>query len=164
MALVLDPAPAPPMTADPATEPAAPAGDGGAATASARPVAIGADVARRYLTLHHLLAPPRSLPAGRDGILTVFERLGSLQFDPIEIAGRNHDLVLLARVAGYRREQTEALLYETRELYETYNKGLSIVPSAELPWYRITWDRARRRHDGDAFDEHAPLVEELVER
>ena len=35
-------------------------------------------------------------------------------------------------------------------LFETYNKGLSIVPTAELPWYRITWDRdadpARGRH------------------
>ena len=38
--------------------------------------------------------------------------LGSLQFDPLEVAGRNHDLVLLARIADYRRPMTEALLYE----------------------------------------------------
>jgi uncharacterized protein len=128
------------------------------------PLAISRDVARRYLVLHHLLAPPRSLPPGRDGILAVFERLGSIQFDPIEVAGRNHDLVLLARVAGYRREDTDRLLYETRELFETYNKGLSLVPTAELPWYRINWARARARHDGGSFDEHGPLVEELLTR
>ena len=128
------------------------------------PRPISAATARRYLAIHHFLAPPRALPPGDAGILAVFDRLGSIQFDPIDVAGRNHDLVLLARVADYRREQTDRLLYETRALYETYNKGLSIVPSAEMPWYRITWDRARRRHEGGTFDEHAPLVEELLTR
>ena len=131
---------------------------------TAWPREISRAVARRYLVLHHLLAPPRSLPPGDAGILAVMERLGSIQFDPIEIAGRNHDLVLLARVRDYRREQTDRLLYETRAFFETYNKGLSLVPTAELPWYRVNWDRARRRHDGGTFDEHAPLVEELLTR
>ena len=96
------------------------------------PRTIRPEAARRYLALHHFLAPPRALPAGRDGILAVFDRLGSIQFDPIEIAGRNHDLVLLSRVPGYRREMTDRLLYDERALYETYNKGLSIVPTADL--------------------------------
>jgi uncharacterized protein YcaQ len=96
--------------------------------------------------------------------MRVVDRLGSLQFDPLEVAGRNHDLVLLARVAGYRRSWTEDLLYRDRVLYETYNKMFSLVPTAELPWYRITWDRSSARHEGEAFDAHAPLVEELRER
>jgi uncharacterized protein YcaQ len=94
--------------------------------------------------------------------MTVVERLGSLQFDPLDIAGRNHDLVLHARIAGYRREWTDTLLYRDRRLFEAYNKGLSILPTAELPWHRLTWDRARLAHEGGAFDEHAPLVEELL--
>jgi uncharacterized protein YcaQ len=120
--------------------------------------------ARRYLVLHHLLAPPRSLPPGEDSVSCVFDQLGSLQFDPIDVAGRNHDLVLLARIAGYRREMTERLLYDQRSVYETYNKGLSLVPTAELPWYRLTWDEAHDEHRGGAFDDHAPLVEELLAR
>jgi uncharacterized protein len=125
---------------------------------------IGASVARRFLVLRHLLAPPRSLPAKRESVMTVVERLGSLQFDPLEVAGRNHDLVLLARIAGYRREWTDSLLYTDRVLYETYNKGLSIVPASELPYYRITWDLHHAEHRGRAFDEHAPLVAELLDR
>ena len=125
---------------------------------------VSREVARRFLVTRHLLAPPRSLPAEPASVLRVVDRLGSLQFDPIDVAGRNHDLTLLARIAGYRREWTDALLYGTRDLYETYNKQLSIVPTAELPWYRITWDRNRVAHDGGTFDEHAPLVEELLER
>jgi uncharacterized protein YcaQ len=128
------------------------------------PRPISATAARRFLAVRHHLWPPRGLPAGRDGVITVFERLGSIQFDPLEVAGRNHDLVLLSRVRDYRRSMTDALLYEERALFEAYNKGLSLLPVAELPWHRLTWDRARRAHEGGAFDEHAPLVEELLER
>ena len=39
---------------------------------------------------------------------------------------------------------------------------LSLVPTAELPWYRHTWDRNEIAHRGEAFDEHAPLVDELL--
>jgi uncharacterized protein YcaQ len=72
--------------------------------------------------------------------------------------------VLLARIAGYRREWLDHWLYGDRRLYETYNKSLSIVPIAELPLYRFIWDRMRRRHEASAFDDHAPLVEELLAR
>ena len=121
-------------------------------------------VARRFLAIRHFLAPPRSLPAEPASVMNVIERIASFQFDPLEVAGRNHDLVLLARIDGYRREWTDGLLYEERTLFEAYNKGLSILPSAELPYHRITWDRSRARHDRAAFVEHAPLVEELLER
>jgi uncharacterized protein YcaQ len=125
---------------------------------------VSAAAARRFMVLRHGLAPPRSLPPGPASVMAVVARLGSLQFDPLEVAGRNHDLVLLARIEGYRREWTDALLYQERALYETYNKGLSLVPTAELPYYRIAWDRSSQRHDAGSFDEHGPLVAELLER
>jgi uncharacterized protein YcaQ len=125
---------------------------------------IAAPVARRFLVLRHLLAPPRSLPPEPASVLAVVDRIACLQFDPLEVAGRNHDLVLHARIAGYRRELTDDLLYRERHLFEAYNKSLNILPTAELPWYRATWDRASRRHEGGAFDVHATLVEELLAR
>jgi uncharacterized protein YcaQ len=120
--------------------------------------------ARRFFAVRHLLAPARSLPAEPDSVMTVLDRLGSLQFDPLEVAGRNHDLILLSRIRDYRREWTDALLYRDRRLYETYNKGLSLVPTTELPWFRVTWDANRLEHEGAAFDEHSELVEELLDR
>lgn len=128
------------------------------------PIRISVPTARRFFALRHMLTPPRSLPPEPASVMAVVDRLGSLQFDPLEVAGRNHDLVLLARIRDYRREWTDALLYEERRLYETYNKGLSLVPTAELPWYRVTWDRNHVEHSGAAFDVHAPLVEELLGR
>src|SRR5439155_1081654 len=67
------------------------------------PRKISPEAARRYLVLRHFLAPPRSLPAEPGSVMRVFDRLGSVQFDPLDIAGRNHDLVLNARVSGNRR-------------------------------------------------------------
>ena len=98
-------------------------------TTSARHVSR--PVARRFMAIRHLLAPPRSLPGEPASVMRVVDRLGSLQFDPLDIAGRNHDLTLLARIAGYRRGWTDGLLYESRDLYETYNKQFSLVPTAE---------------------------------
>ena len=128
------------------------------------PRSISRAVARRFLVVRHLLAPPRSLPGAEESVLAVVDRLGSLQFDPLEVAGRNHDLVLHARVAGYRRDLTDRLLYERRQLFEAYNKGLSILPTRELPWHRFTWDRARLAHEAETFAAHGDHVVELLDR
>jgi uncharacterized protein YcaQ len=106
--------------------------DGSVLTASA-------EAARRFFVARHMLAPARSVDGGPNGILEVVGRLGSLQFDPITVAGRNHDLVLHARVAGYERAWCDQLLYGSRDLFEAYNKGLSLLPMDELPWYRVSW-------------------------
>lgn len=98
-------------------------------------------------------------------MLAVIERLGSLQFDPLEVPGaRNHDLVLHARIAGYRREWCERWLYgPQRRLIELYNKGLNIVPLAELPHYRVTWDRNAGAMDDGILREQAAVAAAIVE-
>jgi len=96
---------------------------------------VTAEAARRFLVTRHSLAPARSLQGGMNAVLEVVAKLGSLQYDPIAVAGRTHDLVLHARVADYEPSWTETL-YERRELFEAYNKGLSFVPAGEFPWFR----------------------------
>jgi uncharacterized protein YcaQ len=120
--------------------------------------------ARRFLVARHLLAPPRSLPTGADGVRAVVERLGSIQFDPLAVAGRNHDLVLHARVKDYDPRCTEELLYGSRELFEVWNKGLSLLPTAELPWYRVVWDQARARHSEGVLSTHQATADEILGR
>jgi len=65
-----------------------------ARAASVLQVKVTAEAARRFLVARHFLAPARSLAGGLDGVLEVFRKLGSIQFDPIAVAGRSHDLVL----------------------------------------------------------------------
>ena len=118
--------------------------------------------ARRFLAIRHMLAPPRSLPGEAASVMAVFERLGALQFDPLEVAGRNHDLALAARIDGYRRELTDDLLYRERVLFEAYNKALNLLPAAELPYYRITWDEGARGRAGSLVEEHAELAGRIL--
>ena len=92
-------------------------------------------------------------------MLEVFRKLGSIQFDPIAVAGRTHDLVLHARVADYEPGWCEAL-YERREIFEAYNKGLSFVPASEYPWFRATLSRNSAR----LLAENAEVAERVLER
>lgn len=130
------------------------------------PIQIGADHARRFLVTRHLLAPPRSLPAEPESVLTAVERLGSLQFDPLEVPGaRNHDLVLHARIGGYRREWCEAWLYgPDRRLMELYNKSLNILPIHELPHYRIAWHRSAQHYDDGILTQQADVAQAILRR
>ena len=92
-------------------------------------------------------------------MLAVFRRLGSIQFDPIAVAGRTHDLVLHARVAEYDPGWCDEL-YERREIFEAYNKGLSLVPSGEFPWFRGVLTRNAPR----ILAENAAVAERVLER
>jgi uncharacterized protein YcaQ len=135
-----------------------------------RTLAITADQARRYLVQRHLLDPPRSLPASPASVLAVIQRLGSLQFDPLETPGaRNHDLVLHARIAGYEKAWCEEWLYPTapsgeRRLFEAYNKSLNILPVEELPYYRIAWDRAEERYKDRILKRRSSAVAAILGR
>lgn len=130
------------------------------------PIAISSDHARRFLVARHLLAPPRALPAEPGSVLAAVERLGSLQFDPLEVPGaRNHDLVLHARIAGYRREWCDAWLYGSdRRLIELYNKSLNILPIDELPHYRVSWQRTAARYDDGILTEQADVARAILRR
>ena len=92
-------------------------------------------------------------------MLDVVRRLGSIQFDPIPVAGRNHDLVLHARVAGYDPAWSDRL-YAQREIFEAYNKGLSLVPVDDFPWFRaaVSWNAPQ------ILAENAGVAERVLER
>jgi uncharacterized protein YcaQ len=125
-------------------------------------VRISADHARRFLVRRHLLDPPRSLPAKPASVLRVIDRLGSLQFDPLEVPGaRNHNLVLHNRIAGYQREWCDHWLYgQDRRLIELYNKSLNILPADELPYYRLAWSHGANRYS-DFLVEHSSLANRI---
>ncbi len=94
--------------------------------------------ARRLLAAHHFT--PGSL---RD----VLKRLGSVQFDPLNPVGRNHDLVLQARVPDYQVGDWEHLAYQERFLYDAWDKQASLVLMQDWPrrriyhqWHESWWD------------------------
>ena len=120
---------------------------------------VSARDARRFLVERQLLAPARRLEGGPDAVLEFLRRFGSIQFDPIAVAGRSHDLVLHARIAGYEPAWCE-LLYERREIFEAYNKGLSFVITSEYPRFRAIPVRLVP----PVLDENAEVAEKVLER
>jgi uncharacterized protein len=125
-------------------------------------VKVTAEAARRFVFARHFLAPARSL-TGLDGVLEVFRKLGSIQFDPIAVAGRSHDLVLHARVAGYESAWCDAL-YERREIFEVTNKAMSLAPMSEVPWFRLGIGRKGPRFHAAILAENAAVAERVVGR
>ena len=120
---------------------------------------VTAEAARRFFVARQFLAPARSLKGKSKGVLEVFRRFGSVQFDPLSVAGRNHDLVLHARVAGYEPAWSDRL-YQRREIFEAYNKGLSLVPTDEYPWFRGTLSR----RSPALIAENIAVAERVLER
>jgi uncharacterized protein len=126
-------------------------------------VKVTAEAARRFLVARHFLSPARSLAGGPAAVLEVIRRLGSIQFDPIAVAGRNHDLMLHARVAGYEPAWCDEL-YERREIFEATNKALSFVPTSEFPWFRHAMGRKGPRFHNAALVDNAAVAEAVLER
>ena len=67
----------------------------------------------------------------------VFERLGSVQYDPLKPVGCNHDLVLQARVPTYKMGDWQKLAYEERFIYDAWDKQASLVMMRDWPYRRI---------------------------
>jgi uncharacterized protein YcaQ len=122
-------------------------------------VKVSAEAARRFLVTRHLLAPSRSMQGGPDSVLDFLRRFGSIQYDPIAVAGRSHDIVLHARIAGYDPAWCEEL-YGRRKLFEAVNKGLSFVLMDDYPWFRHAPSRQARR----LLDENSEVAERVLER
>jgi uncharacterized protein YcaQ len=126
-------------------------------------VKVSAQAARHFLFARHFLAPARSLTGGPEGVLQVFRRFGSIQFDPVAVAGRNHDLVLHARVADYESAWCD-VLYKRAQIFEATNKALSFVPTNEFPWFRHVMGRKGPRFHRAALTENAVVAERVLER
>jgi uncharacterized protein YcaQ len=116
-----------------------------------------------------MLLPPRQLPASKGSVLALVERLGSLQFDPVDLAGRSHEIVCHARIDGFEPRWVDELLYAKvpahRALVEQYNGVLVIVPTSELPYYRRPADRRRERYWRDGtYKRLKPWADTIMQR
>ncbi len=90
--------------------------------------------ARRYLLDWQGLWGKKRFSGAR-GVLAYVQQAGCIQFDPLDICGRNADLVLQARVSGYTPRLLEEALYKHRVLMDGWDKNMAIYPTADWPHY-----------------------------
>ena len=88
--------------------------------------------ARRALLSHQGLWQPRSMRGWAD-VRAYFARVGSIQFDPVDVAGISPEISLCARVRGFRREHLDEWLYKRRELCDVWDKNACIAPVGDFP-------------------------------
>jgi uncharacterized protein YcaQ len=74
-----------------------------------------------------------SKPAAQ--VKKLMRRLGSVQYDPLNVVGRNPDLVFQSRIKDFTADLLEDLLYKERSLIDGWDKEMSIYPSAEWPCF-----------------------------
>lgn len=113
-------------------------------------ISLSIEEARRFLVQYHLRG---------DSIDGVFGRLGSIQYDPLNPVGRNHDLVLQARVPGYRIDDWQAYAYSQRQAYDAWDKQACLVPTSDWAMRTPIRERLHAWHDRTVLDEHPEAVE-----
>ena len=74
--------------------------------------------------------------AGKEGVLDFVRQAGCIQFDPIDVCGKNAEVVLQSRVSGFTKKMLYELLYEDRKLLDNWDKNLSIIPVENWPNFK----------------------------
>lgn len=90
--------------------------------------------ARSYLITHHHLDGVNRLQ-GKEGILSFINKVGCIQFDPLDQVGYNSHLVLQSRIKNYKTSDLNDLLYKDRELIDFWDKNMSIYHINDYPYF-----------------------------
>lgn len=112
--------------------------------------------ARRFLLKHQGLWPP-SNAKGQQGILDHIQRVGCIQFDPLNIVGTNPELVLQSRIRGFKPALLQNLLYKNRDLLDGWDKMMSIYLSTDFPYFKRYRDANRERFGQKSHPIHTHL-------
>ena len=97
-------------------------------------LAVTLDQARQFILLRQgLLGEHRFI--GKNGAYQYVRQAGCIQFDPVDVCGRNAELTLQSRVKGITRKTLSDLLYRDRLLVDYSDKELSIWPSEDWPYF-----------------------------
>lgn len=96
---------------------------------------------------------------GKDGTYEYVRQAGCIQYDPVDVCGKNAELTLQSRVKGSRKSMLSDLLYKDRRLVDYADKELSIWCVEDWPCFHSTgkeawkWERtfptfmsSKRRH------------------
>lgn len=111
---------------------------------------------RFLLRKHGLLGEHRF--AGKAGALSYIRTMGCIQFDPVDVCGKNAELVLQSRVKDFNRQDMWELLYTDRALIDYPDKNQAIFPVEDWPYFARYRETARKH--GLRYEQMQPMMEE----
>jgi hypothetical protein len=116
--------------------------------------------ARQFILLRQgLLGKHRFV--GKGGAYQYVRQAGCIQYDPVDVCGKNAELTLQSRVKGFTKQMLDDLLYRDRLLVDYSDKELSIWPSEDWPYFSGYRDRSIAH--GRSFPGIPELEEKAVE-
>ena len=98
--------------------------------------------------------------SGKEGAYAYVRQAGCIQYDPVDVCGKNAELTLQSRVKGFQKSMLAELLYKDRLLVDYADKELSIWPAEDWPYYSPY--RERSRELGASFPGLAELEQEAL--
>ena len=121
--------------------------------------------ARRFLLLKHGLLGSYKFK-GKDGILDFVRQAGCIQFDPIDVCGKNAELVLQSRVKNFSKNMLYELLYTERKLLDYFDKNLAIIPLEDWKYFERVRESHRQweRSHEEVKSVHDKIIQEISER
>ena len=99
--------------------------------------------------------------AGKAGSYQYVRQAGCIQYDPVDVCGKNAELTLQSRVRGFRKKMLADLLYRDRLLVDYSDKELSIWPSEDWPFF--SGYRERSVAHGKGFAGIPELEEQAID-
>ncbi len=119
--------------------------------------ALSKHEARRFLLLKHGLLGDYAF-AGTQGAYEFVRQAGCIQYDPIDICGKNPELVLQSRVSGFTKDMLYDLLYNRRWLVDYFDKNMSIFAVSDWKYFQ------RQRSQYTVEDGGPAAIEAVVKK
>ena len=116
--------------------------------------------ARDYLVNYHMINTTNHYT-----INDVFDRLQSIQYDPLNVVGTNPELVLQSRVHNFKKDMLYNALYKERYLIDGWDKQMCIYHTKHFPYlslvrkHRALGEITSSKHYLDLEFEH--LIEDV---
>ena len=109
--------------------------------------------ARRFILLKHGLIGSYRFE-GKSGALEYIRQTGCIQFDPVDVCGKNAELALQSRVKDFTKDMLYSLLYEDRVLFDYVDKNVAIIPTEDWPFFE-RYRQSARENAGNYPGMHA---------
>jgi uncharacterized protein YcaQ len=114
--------------------------------------------ARKFLLLKQGLTGAYKF-FSEEGICDYVKQAGCIQFDPIDICGKNAELVLQSRIKDFSKEMLYELLYTERKLIDYFDKNMSILSIED--WKYFSRKREYFKHHGRSKEEVNAVMNEI---
>lgn len=103
---------------------------------------------------------------GKQGILDFVHQAGCIQFDPIDICGKNAELVLQSRIRNFKKVMLYDLLYKDRKLVDYFDKNLSIFAVEDWKYFERERENHRRweRSHGEITEVHDKVMDMILQK